>query len=282
MAPIDPHYLWAFGHGVMLLCAAYVLIQTVFFRPTPLKTYKLAFSGALLSYSIVVYKSLGRPQLNQAWIRRAIVDENVQYAILALYWWIAKPVNVSILPFATFSLFHCLTFLRTNIIPKFAPPPPPASGAGAGAGAGARPQQQQQPPAVLDTISRRIQLWVKNNYDVAMRFVAYAELLICVRLILGVLTFRTSFIAPLFMIHFVRLRYHASPFTRTAVSNATAYVDNFVAGKPPVLQNGWITIKRLVASWGGAPLLGAGPGAGAGVGQQAGPGAQQAAAAGRR
>ncbi|WRT64120.1 uncharacterized protein IL334_001049 [Kwoniella shivajii] len=271
MAPVDPHYLWAFGHGIMLLSAAYVLLQTVFFRPTPTKTYKLAYTGALLSYSIVVYKSLGRPQVNQAWLRRALVDENVQYAILALYWWVAKPVNVSILPFATFSLFHCLTFLRTNIIPKFVPAQPPAA-------QGAAPRQ----PALLENISRKIQLWVKSNYDVAMRFVAYCELLICVRLILGVLTFRSSFIAPLFMVHFVRLRYHASPFTRSAVGNVVIYINNFVSSKPAAVQNVWSTIKRVISSWGGVPLFGPGTqGQGATQPQQAaGPGAAGQTAAG--
>jgi hypothetical protein len=33
-----------------------------------------------------VFKSLGRPQTNMAYLRRAFVDENVQYAVLALYW----------------------------------------------------------------------------------------------------------------------------------------------------------------------------------------------------
>ncbi|KAK6905678.1 endoplasmic reticulum protein [Kwoniella mangroviensis CBS 8886] len=267
MPAVDPHYLWAFGHGVMLVSAAYVLLQTVLFRPSPTKSYKLAFTGALLSYSIVVYKSLGKPQLNQAWLRRALVDENVQYAILALYWWVAKPVNVSILPFATFSLFHCLTFLRTNIIPKLVPPPPQGTQGQA---------QAQTPPVFLETISRKIQLWVKSNYDVAMRFVAYCELLICVRLILGVLTFRQSFIAPLFMVHFVRLRYHASPFTKSAITNVTSYINNFVVGKPPVVQNVWNTLKRVIATWGGAPLI-----AGQGQAQGQGPAAAQAQA-GRR
>lgn len=30
-------------------------------------------------------------------------------------------MTVSIIPFATFSLFHSLTFVRTNILPKFIP-----------------------------------------------------------------------------------------------------------------------------------------------------------------
>lgn len=34
---------------------------------------------------------------------------------------ISKPISVTIIPFATFSLFHCATFLRTNILPKLYP-----------------------------------------------------------------------------------------------------------------------------------------------------------------
>lgn len=32
------------------------------------------------------YKSLGIPSLNRAYIQRALLDENVQYLLLALYW----------------------------------------------------------------------------------------------------------------------------------------------------------------------------------------------------
>jgi hypothetical protein len=46
----------------------------------------------LVSYAIVVVKSLGQPALNQAWLQRALKDENVQYALLALYWAVSKPV----------------------------------------------------------------------------------------------------------------------------------------------------------------------------------------------
>ncbi|AAW42302.2 hypothetical protein CNBC3460 [Cryptococcus deneoformans B-3501A] len=257
MPAIDPHYLWALGHFTVLFSTAYIIFQTVLFRGTPVKTYRLAYSGALLSYFIVVYKSLGRPQLSQPWLRRALVDENCQYALLALFWWISKPVNLTVLPFATFSLFHCLTFLRTNVIPKLVPPPPkPAAGAAPGATAsGASAPQPARPPALLDNVSRRIQVWVKTNYDTAMRFVAYAEIFITLRLFAGVLTFRTSFITALFMIHFVRFRYHASPFTRSAVQDITARIDAFVAGKGAGVQNAWATVKRFVVSWGGMPLL---------------------------
>ena len=51
-----------------------------------------AYAGTLVSYAIVVVKSLGQPAINQVWLQRALKDENVQYALLALYWVISKPV----------------------------------------------------------------------------------------------------------------------------------------------------------------------------------------------
>ncbi|KAL7423821.1 Transmembrane nucleoporin [Cryptotrichosporon argae] len=250
--PIDLHYVWALGHAFVLAGSTQVLLATAFFRSTPAFWYRLAFAGALASYTIVILKSLGRPS-GGAWLRRAFVDENAQYGLLALYWFISKPINITILPFATFSLFHCATFFRTNILPKFIPKPP------AGAPAG----QARPPPGWADNLSRQIQLWVKGNYDKAMNFVAYAELLVLARVALGALTFRSSLIAPIFLAHFIRLRYHASPFTRGAVNAITARVDGLVVGKPAPVVNGWVTAKRIIGAWGGGSLVPQQPAAGA-------------------
>lgn len=123
-------------------------------------------------------------------------------------------------------------------------------------------------------MGKQIQLWVKGNYDKAMNFVAYAELFILARVALGAVSFRNSFIAPLFVAHFIRLRYHASAFTRTAVDSVAGKVDGFVAGKPGPAK-AWDTVKRLVRTWGGGQLVPQGaaaaapppaaPGAGAGA-----------------
>lgn len=48
--------------------------------------------------------------------------------------------------------------------------------------------QPQTPPSGLQAVSKQIQLWVKNNYDHAMRFVAFAELAILARVVVGALT----------------------------------------------------------------------------------------------
>jgi hypothetical protein len=84
---------------------------------------------------------------------------------------------VAILPFATFSLFHCLTFLRTNVIPAFVPKSRTVE-----------PGQPRPAPHALENVSRIVQTWVKKNYDSAMKFVAYAELLILARVVVGAVT----------------------------------------------------------------------------------------------
>jgi len=262
MAVIDPHYVWALGHIVMLLGSLYMTLKVLTFRGTPTFIYKLSYTGALLSYSIVVLKSLGTPRLDQAWLRRAFADENVQYAVLAVYWWVSKPVWLSIFPFAVFSLFHTLTFIRTNIIPKFVPPPPPTQAG-----------QPRAPPALMENVSRRIQIWVKSNYDPAMNIVAYAELFLLGRLVAGALTWQSSLLAPIFLAHFIRLRYQISPFTREAIHNITSRIDGLVGNQSGFLKNGWETVKKLVRAWSGGisiPQGGAAPGAGAGAARPAG------------
>jgi hypothetical protein len=53
-----------------------------------LTIYKLLYTGTLLSYSIVCYKAYGIPRADVAFIRKAFVDENVQYALLAFWWYV--------------------------------------------------------------------------------------------------------------------------------------------------------------------------------------------------
>lgn len=47
---------------------------------------------------------------------------------------------------------------------------------------------ERPPPQGIELVMRKIQLWVKNNYEQAMRFVAYAEIFILARVTLGALT----------------------------------------------------------------------------------------------
>ncbi|CED85118.1 Uncharacterized integral membrane protein [Phaffia rhodozyma] len=248
---IDPHLLWAIGHALLLVGSFKVGLSSLFFRGTSAWWYKTSFSGAMASYAIVCLKSVGSPtsQPPLEYAQKALLDENVQYLVLAVYWWISKPIPLTLLPYATFSLFHTLTFLRSNLIPKFFPPSAhkaPAAAAGTPASV--------QPKAAPERISRAIQLWVKANYDTAMKFVAYVELVILLRVTLGALLFQNSFLAPIFYAHFIRLRYYHSAFTRSAVDNITARSDKIVANQAPAVQKGYGIFKNVVQKWAGSIL----------------------------
>jgi len=115
-------------------------------------------------------------------------------------------------------------------------------------------------------LAKKLQAWVKANYDSAMRVVAYTELVIFVRILLGAITFQNSLISPLIYGHFLRQRYYQSAFTREAFANTTRRVDQFVRkpGNPPVIVQVWDKVQGLTERWVGsnlAPANAAGAGA---------------------
>jgi len=246
------HYLWASGHFLLLLSSLRYFLAWLTLKTVSPWWYKASFTGALISYAIVCQKSLGTPQPNLAYFRRALLDENIQYFLLAFFWWTSKPITIALLPYMIFSLFHALTFTRTTLMTQFLPPGPPST-------AGGPPQPHP--------LAKKLQTWVKANYDTAMKVVAYTELVIFVRVVLGAVTFQNSLLAPLLFAHFLRQRYFQSAFTREAIATSNAYVDGYVRkpGNPPVLLNMWDKAQMLVQRWGGvvlAPNAGVPPQAG--------------------
>ncbi|KAI0082247.1 DEAD-domain-containing protein [Panus rudis PR-1116 ss-1] len=237
----NQHYLWAAGHFILLLSSVRYFMAWILFRGPSAWWYKASFMGALLSYAIVCHKSLGIPSPNSTWLRKAITDENVQYFALAFFWWSSKPVAIALLPYAIFSLFHALTFTRTTLLPQLLPPGPPATAGGA---------------PTPNPIAKKIQLFVKSNYNPAMRAVSFIELAIFARVILGALLFQNSFLAPLIYAHFLRQRYYQSAFTRDAVAYINARADAYVnkPGANPSVVRIWTQFKYYLGRWVGSVL----------------------------
>lgn len=156
-------------------------------------------------------------------------------------------------------------------MPQFLPPGPPAT-------AGGPPQPHP--------VAKRVQVWVKStchsnyivnttkymyadNYDTAMKVVAYTELVILARITIGAVLFQNSLLAPLLYAHFLRQRYYQSAFTREACAAATFKIDGLLQNPsvPPVVRTGWESVKGVLGRWVGsviAPNAAAGAGAGAG------------------
>jgi len=247
MASPYPHYVWAFGHFIVLICTIWYVKAYISFKSAAyVWYYKAAFTGAITSYAIVCYKSLGVPQPNPAFLHRALADENVQYFIMALLWWSSRPLPLALIPYAVFSLFHSLTFARTTLLPMIfkpaAPAPPRANGTAS--------------PPPQSPLSKTIGIWVKSNYDVAMVVVARLELLIMLRAVVGVLLLQNSLLIPIAYAHFLRARYYYSSFTRDAVRIVVALVDRY-ANKPqvpPAVKSVWEQSKTIVSNWAGSSV----------------------------
>ena len=164
------------------------------------------------------------------------MDENVQYLVIAMYWCYVKPIAITLVPFVTFSLFHLLTFTRTTILPAGCMVPSGLREPGIAAGGSA---------------SKMIQSWVKDNYDRAMRFVAYTELAIFARVLVGALLLRNSLIAPLLFAHFLRLRFYMSSFTRAAFQHVRGELDSLTQKPscPPAVRQGYLMLTDLVSRY---------------------------------
>ena len=140
------------------------------------------------------------------------------------------------MPYITFSLFHLLTFTRTTILPSMVPAARNADGTSSPAGG---------------DLSKSIQTWVKQNYDLAMRFVSYSEVIIFIRVLFGAILFRNSLLAPLLYAHFLRLRFYMSSFTRAAMQHVRAELDKMTQHPscPPALRKGYLMLTDLVTRY---------------------------------
>lgn len=105
-----------------------------------------------------------------------------------------------------------------------------------------------------------------------MRVVAYAELVIFVRVVLGAATFQNSLLSPLIYGHFLRQRYYQSAFTREAFSTTAARINGFVVKQGnPTITLVWEKTQVLIGRFAGStlapnPAAPAAAGAGAGAG----------------
>jgi hypothetical protein len=95
------------------------------------------------------------------------------------------------------------------------------------------------------------------NYDTAMKVVAYAELVIIVRVTLGAITFQNALLSPLIYAHFLRQRYYQSAFTREALAVTAKKIDGYVRrpGNPPMVVQVWEKAQMLAGRWAGSSLV---------------------------
>jgi transmembrane protein 33 len=196
----------------------------------------------------VLFKTYSNPRshdkgvLNLQFASKIWADENTQYFVLALYWFISEPVAIALVPYFCFSAFHFLTYVRTAVIPAIDP-------------TATSPESNSQGARIC----KLSETWVKANYEKAMRLVAAIEVVaIGSRVLFGVLTFgyllpKTPITSLLVVVSFLRYRYFTSQFTRQQFTQLALKIDHAVADArvPPVIRQVWGTTKNLISSYAG-------------------------------
>lgn len=246
---------WFMGHLTLLLSTIYYTIAVVRFNATSAVAqfgYRLAFLSAAVTYGIVVFKAYrakmqrgqgGNPQQQ---VLSLLGDENVQYLFMALIWLYSRSIWFALLPFAVYSTFHFLSYLRTNVIPTFSPATP-APGSNPAASPGSR-------PVVQHPLSEYISRFVKQNYDTSMHLVSNLEIFLWVRVFLGALVFKNSWLLLVSYTLFLRIRYAQSQFVRQAFQGLERKGDALIndARVPEGVRNGWKIGKDVVKKAGDA------------------------------
>ncbi|KAJ1675361.1 Transmembrane nucleoporin, partial [Spiromyces aspiralis] len=249
----EAQFSWWLGHVIVVVFGTLYYFRRLFDPVSAASCYYTAFVGAFVSYVIVIYKTYGPPQMQLAFLQRLIIDENVEYFILAFYWWSQPTIFVTLLPFIVFSLFHAMGYLRQTIIPTFFPTvaaeirAAKANEKNTGGSATAGGTQLSLPAKA----SLLLNTWYNRYYLAAFAKVAVWEVAVIETwLILGALTFQTPFLAPLFYSQFLRLRYQLSAPTRTAFYKVRVFLDRHLLTPqvPESISSIYVKIRDFLIS----------------------------------
>ncbi|KAJ2373848.1 Transmembrane nucleoporin [Coemansia sp. RSA 2607] len=244
-------FYWWVGHLVMLGFGGMYYLRRPFGWQAANWYYSKAYMGAIISYVIVIYKTYGPPQLSFTFLQRLMMDENVEYLMLAFYWLTQQAIWVSLLPFVVFSLFHVIGYARSTIIPVFFPGVPDEIRR-------ASQQPQQQGLSAVAQLSKALGKWSSDYYIWALRHVGVWEVAVVgTWIVLGAVTFQTPLLAPFFYFHFLRLRYSFSSSTREAFGRVRRFLDGKLvsqaaetSGAQGVVADVYIKIRDYLSAMG--------------------------------
>lgn len=229
-------FAWFCGHLTLLACTARYSLAILKFSSnytSAVIAYRLAFIGAAVTYGIVVYKAYrarfraGHMPTGQQGVMKILGDENVQYLLMALVWLYSKAVFFALFPFAVYSTFHFLTYMRTNVLPTILPAAP-----------------GNPPHAIGEAIGK----FVKKNYDNSMHLVSMLEIFLWLRVFLYCLVFKNSWILLAIYTVFLRARYGQSVFVRESFRGLEMRGDAMCVDSrvPEGAKQAWNVLKMLV------------------------------------
>lgn len=228
----------------MLISSVLYALQAIPFRSAPPFLFKSAAFGAIVAYAIVLYKTYSpnltsRASWNKHFFARLMLDDNVQYFILALSMLIDRPILFSLAPYAIYATFHISTYLRSVLLPAIYPNISDAKTA-----------------SYASRVSNLLNQYTRSQFQPAMQLVASLETFLLFRLFFGVFLRKNSISRLVGYIFFLRMRYTNSHFTRASIKAVSLRMDRLVADNrvPPVIKNAWHTFKTYVSKFGASPV----------------------------
>ncbi|ORZ31756.1 hypothetical protein BCR44DRAFT_395162 [Catenaria anguillulae PL171] len=250
-----PQAAWAFGHLLTAIgLPLYMLFGSV-------GAYSRALLGAMLAYGVVLYRHYKPSVLQQGLAptaRRMLHDLNAHYFALALYFWMSGyPCVALLVPYASFSLFHCIGYMHSILLPAIFPP------------------ATNPAPAIVSGLSAKASAFSATYQPQALQVASYWEITVTpLYLVMQVLLWRQALLAPLVYAQFMAVRYLTSATTRSASANVRRILDSKfepLAARPDALGSvgsvyiairnrivGYLDARMSAAAPAPAPAAGAG------------------------
>lgn len=232
-------FAWFVGHLTLILTTTRYALSWLwmnYYSRMAQFSYRTSFIAAALTYGIVVYKTQRARAKTGAKMPGGYLglfaDENVQYLLLALIWLFSPQYPLALLPYSIYSVFHCATYTRANLIPVVFPAKTVAEG--------------QPKPKSTHPLADKIGVFVKEYYDASMSVVSSLEILLWIRILLSAIIFqRRSWILLGLYTAFLRARFAQSSHVQNAFSQLNARVDSLVGaqGTPPVARQVWDGVR---------------------------------------
>ncbi|KAI8057213.1 hypothetical protein BDF22DRAFT_670113 [Syncephalis plumigaleata] len=225
-------FAWWLGHVTVVVCTiVYYLGYFTSYYTMSVPAYSYALLGAIASYAVATYKSMGKFQPTLQFASRLIIsNDSMQYLILAVNWYFQPPLVVTLVPFAVFSALHTLTYFHGTVIPVLFPT--------------AETLPNDSKPW-LARLSASANTMARQYYTNAMHFVARWEVtVILVWTIPQVFLLQVSFYTPVIYMQFLRNRYVHSSCHQEAFHHLRRMMDQQFVNNP----NANTGIRRLYVS----------------------------------
>ncbi|ANZ77869.1 BA75_04780T0 [Komagataella pastoris] len=227
------HFAWFLGHVLTLLGGLGYLLTIRSSGAINSFFYNAVFVGAVESFGVLLFQSYGNKSLSLKPLD-LLALENVQYfAIAALFLTILPHIAIAVVPFTLFSVFHALSYTRSNILPLLNIP-------------------------ATATVSSKIADFVKTYNDKSLFLVSNFEFFTLTIILIKALLFRKGYwIAAVIYTVFFKLRFEKSIFLRSVVKSWEARIDGLVShpSLSVAVKSNWVQVKKLIRTYGGKPIL---------------------------